>query len=303
GAVARHTRIQFTDTTEQAHRDVDADRLVAIDGRALDAGTPLEDAGTFDREDVPVLFELARRRAASHRGADPAAKLPRYDHVVVDEAQLLAPLELAAIGAALAPRGTVTISGDHRQATDDTACFRGWALAAEELGVDAEPVTLTTTYRSGPAITAFARALAAGPATPTPGDEIRVSTFASELHAIDQIGGALAALRPRDRGVTVAVVARNDAHARRVHRELERAVEATLVQGGAFTFLPGVVVTSCAEVAGLEFDAVVIAELTPGFYPDTDEARRALYVACTRARDWLWLTTVGPWSPLLGPTT
>ena len=123
----QHTRIQFETTTEKAHRHVDADRLVALDGRALDAGTPMEDAHTFDAEDVPVLFELVRR------GALPAAELPVYDHIVIDEAQLRAPIELAAIGDALAPHGTVTLAGDHRQATDETAWFAGWDAARAEL--------------------------------------------------------------------------------------------------------------------------------------------------------------------------
>ncbi len=88
----------------------------------------MEDAHTFDAEDVPVLFELVRR------GALPIAdKLPFYDHIVVDEAQLRAPLELAAIGDALAPGGTITLAGDHRQATDETAYFAGWAAARAEV--------------------------------------------------------------------------------------------------------------------------------------------------------------------------
>ncbi|HET9623386.1 MAG TPA: hypothetical protein VFP84_18560, partial [Kofleriaceae bacterium] len=127
-ATMAHTRIQFETATEKAFAHVDADRLVALDGKRLDAGGPMNDVHTFDAEDAPVLFELARR------GALPAAELPVYDHIVVDEAQLRAPMELAAIGDALAPRGTVTLAGDHRQASDDSAWFAGWAAARGELG-------------------------------------------------------------------------------------------------------------------------------------------------------------------------
>src|ERR1044071_56434 len=69
-ATMAHTRVQFETTTEKAFAHVDAERLVALDGQRLDAGTPMNDAHTFDAEDVPVLFELARRRAL------PAAELP-----------------------------------------------------------------------------------------------------------------------------------------------------------------------------------------------------------------------------------
>jgi superfamily I DNA/RNA helicase len=72
------------------------------------------------------------------------------------------------------------------------------------------------------------------------------------------------------------------------------------VLDGDFRFEPGVVVTTAAAVSGLEFDAVVIPDLTPSFYPPRQpELARALYVAATRARDWLWLLTPDEWSPLL----
>src|SRR5262245_19461973 len=90
-ATQKHTRIQFETTTERAHRHVDADRLVALDGRSLDSGPPMEDAHTFDFEDAAVLFEMVRR------GALPEVELPHYEHIFIDEAQLRAPLELAAV--------------------------------------------------------------------------------------------------------------------------------------------------------------------------------------------------------------
>jgi DNA helicase IV len=62
-----------------------------------------------------------------------------------------------------------------------------------------------------------------------------------------------------------------------------------------------VVVTTAAAVSGLEFDAVVIPDLSPAFYPVTPELARALYVAATRARDWLWVLTPEAWSGLVSP--
>jgi hypothetical protein len=298
--VLAHTSVQYTATTEQAHADVDADRLVALDGRPLDEGTPLDARGTFDAEDVPVLFELARQGVIKPR-ADAAPR--RYDHIVVDEGQLRSPLELAAIGDALAPDGSVTLAGDHRQDTDDTAWFAGWDAALAELGrTDAERITLSIGYRSVPAITAFARALADAapavlPAAPT--DAIAAARTAGELHQVVVLGRALEALTARDPWRTVAVIARNDDHARRLARELGRAIDVGLVLDGAFTFLPGVVVTTAAQVAGLEFDAIVVPDLAPGFWPATPEIGRALYVAVTRARDWLVLATPAAWSPLV----
>ena len=317
-AVVQHTRAQFELTTEQAHRHVDADRLVALDGRSLDAGTPMEDARTIDAEDVPVLFELVRRKAL------PAVELPHYDHIVIDEAQLRAPMELAAIGDALAPHGTVTLAGDHRQATDETAWFTGWAAARGELRRSRwQEITLAVTYRSVPAISDFGRAiylrsasaLLRGPAEPglaitdgharvpdePPADPaVWASACGSALAQAAALCWHLDALIARDPWRQICVIARTPEHARRVHAELARGLDPELVLDGDFRFEPGVIVTTAAAVSGLEFDCVVIPDLTPAFYPVAPELARSLYVAATRARDWLWLLTPEAWSPLVG---
>jgi DNA helicase II / ATP-dependent DNA helicase PcrA len=288
--VMQHTRRQFETSTERQMRHVDADRLVALDGRRLDSGTPMQDANTFDLEDVPVLFELVRR------GALPGAKLPLYDHIVVDEAQLRAPMELAAVADALADRGTVTIAGDHRQATDESAHFTGWAAARAELrrGRWAE-FTLAVTYRSVPAIAAFAR----DRRLPAELGAVWHTRTDGALAQAAQLCWHLDALVARDPWRQICVIARNPDHARRLHADLARGLDPTLVLDGDFRFEPGVIVTTAAAISGLEFDAVVIPDLAPGFYPDAPEIARAFYVAATRARDWLWLLTPDAWSPLV----
>ena len=300
-ATMAHTRIQFTTTTEKAHAHVDADRLVALDGRRLDAGTPMNDAHTFDAEDVPVLFELVRR------GAMPRVELPVYDHIVVDEAQLRGPMELAAIGDALAPHATATLAGDHRQATDETAWFAGWPAARAELRRPRwAETTLEVTYRSVPAISAFARSIGTGadagprlPAEPPADPAVWASRCAGALGQAAALCWHLDALITRDPWRQICVIARTAEHARRLAAELSRGVDPTLVLDGDFQFAPGVIVTTAAAVSGLEFDAVVIPDLSPAFYPVTPELARALYVAATRARDWLWILTPETWSPLV----
>ena len=296
-ATMKHTRIQFETTTERAHRHVDAARLVALDGRSLDAGTPMEDAHTFDFEDAPVLFELARR------GALPRADLAHYDHIFIDEAQLRSPLELAAVGDALARGGTVTLAGDHRQATDETAWFTSWAVARAELRAERwAEITLAITYRSVPAIGDFARAVsearAALPAEPPAEPALWATACDGALAQAAALCWHLDALLTRDPWRQIAVIARNPDHARRLHSELSRGIDPELVLDGDFRFEPGVIVTTAAAVSGLEFDAVVVPDVSASFYPSED-LRRALYVVATRARDWLWLLTPERWSPLV----
>jgi DNA helicase IV len=59
-------------------------------------------------------------------------------------------------------------------------------------------------------------------------------------------------------------------------------------------------VTCVPEVKGLEFDHVVVPDAGAGRYADAAEARRALYVAATRASSQLVLAAAGPGSPLIG---
>lgn len=297
--VQQHTRLQFEQTTEAEHRHVDADRLVALDGRALDAGTDRHDAHTFDLEDVPVLFELARR------GALPLPdQLPRYQHIVLDEAQLRSPLELAMVGDALGERGTISLAGDHRQASDESAWFTSWAAAKAELRRPLwSDVTLEVTYRSVPAISDFARGILqpgakAPPGEPPPDPAVWATRCEHGLAQAAQICWHLDALLTRDPWRQICVIARTPDHARRLRAEL-RGLDATLVLDGDFRFEPGVILTTAAAVSGLEFDAVVIPDLSPSFYPVQKELARALYVAATRGRDWLWLLTPDEWSPLV----
>ena len=94
----KHTRIQFETTTE---KQFTPRRCRSPASRSTAArSTPARRWRTRTRSmprTCPVLFELVRR------GALPKVELPYYDHIVVDEAQLRAPMELAAIGDALAP--------------------------------------------------------------------------------------------------------------------------------------------------------------------------------------------------------
>jgi DNA helicase-2/ATP-dependent DNA helicase PcrA len=308
-ATMAHTRIQFETTTEKAFAHVDADRLVALDGRRLDAGTPMNDAHTFDAEDAPVLFELVRRRAM------PSVELPVYDHIMVDEAQLRAPMELAAIGDALAPRATITLAGDHRQASDETAWFAGWSAAKTELRrARWAETTLAVTYRSVPAISAFVGSIVERsgrgpelPADPPADPAVWASRCPGALAQAAALCWQLDALVARDPWREICVVARTAEHARRLAAELSRGLDPVLVLDGDFQFQPGVIVTTASAVSGLEFDAVVIPDLSPAFYPASGtgsgtaagDLSRALYVAATRARDWLWLLTPDAWSPLV----
>jgi DNA helicase-2/ATP-dependent DNA helicase PcrA len=66
-----------------------------------------------------------------------------------------------------------------------------------------------------------------------------------------------------------------------------------------FTFAPGIEVTEIEQAKGLEFDYVIVVEVSTSSFADTSAARRLLHVAATRAVHQLWLTSVATPSALV----
>ena len=285
-----HTHVQFSETTERQHAHVDAERLATVDGRTIDAGTPLEDAGTLDAEDYALLFELDRRRHGAR-----AVRPRRYLCLVLDEAQELAPVELALAGRALDKKGTLIVAGDAAQQVDPASFFNGWEATLAELGVaEVERAVLQMNYRCPPEVTAFARGVLEGAATP-PEARALETAFHRAAWLIEEIDE----LQRKDPGASVALICRTPDAARSLARDLRHGLDCRLALEGKFLFGPGVNVTCVQEVKGLEFDVAILPDVSPLAYPDTAEARRALYVAATRATSQLVLATVGRFSPLL----
>lgn len=298
--VIAHTKILFSPTTERVYADVDADRLHTADGLAIDAGTPMNDAGTLDPEDFAVLFELQHLRTGSDAGSGGA--LTHYDHIVVDEAQEFASIELAVIGRARAEGGSITIAGDEHQQVDETTVFGGWTGVMAELGLGdgCERVVLQESYRCPPVVEAFARGLfAERQAIDRDDPALHLGEVAHELELVSVVIAHLLEIRRRDRLASVAVICRFASSARRMYALLSKGVDCRLVVDGDFRFGPGISVTCVDEVKGLEFDYVIIPDASAANYPDTGEARRALYVAATRALARLWLLWSGRASVLI----
>jgi DNA helicase IV len=289
-----HTRVQFTRSTEREFAQVDEDRLVAVDGRSIDEGTPMGDAETVDVEDYAVLFELERLRAA--RAGVAAASPSRYHCLLIDEAQEFSPLELSLLGRCVSRGGTLIVAGDAGQQIHVAANFRGWDATMRELGAaQHRKAVLEVSYRCPPEVTEFARALRVeGGRASFP-----LARFYDECHLAAWLVAALRDLDAEDPTAASAVICRTPQAAAQLARLVNMAVPANLALGGAFTFGPGAQVTTVPEVKGLEFDHVVVPDAAAGRYADTAEARRALYVAATRASAQLVLAAAGTPSPLL----
>jgi superfamily I DNA/RNA helicase len=82
---------------------------------------------------------------------------------------------------------------------------------------------------------------------------------------------------------------------------LSQAVPARLVFDGRFLPRGPVQVSVVDEIKGLEFDYVVVPDASADDWPDDAAARRALYVAITRARQQVVFACTRAPTPLLRP--
>lgn len=295
--VLERSRVQFIETTEREWSHVtDRERLIAVDHRALDDGTSTGHASTVDAEDYAVLFELDRMRAA-RRGEKPVTPRP-FDLIAVDEAQELAPLELALIGRSLNATGTLIVSGDADQHTDETTTFLGWDNVMHELGVQQHTTAnLEIGYRCPSEVVTLARGVRGGshPAA-------HVHVFSDEETLAHELGVAADALVDDDPRASVLVLCRRPMTARRILAALRKHVPARVVFDGSFNSR-GVQVSLPSEVKGLEVDYVIVADADATEWPDTAEARRAMYVALTRARKQSILACTGAPTPIVNTSS
>jgi DNA helicase-2/ATP-dependent DNA helicase PcrA len=100
---------------------------------------------------------------------------------------------------------------------------------------------------------------------------------------------------------SIAVISRTPEQAREYAEGLKRAEvpHVRLIAEQDFPFRAGVDVTDVRQVKGLEFDYVVLVEVSQLSYPDDDASRHLLHIAATRAAHQLWVLTNDHPSPLL----
>ncbi len=305
-SVLRHTKAQFSATADKKYSHIEASAMETVDGRSLDEGTPDETAGTMDVEDLALLFQLHRLKTG--RLSTPMGRPKKSVHMVVDEAQDLAPVELNLLGRTIRTNSHMTVAGDHSQQIDPAACFVTWDDTMQELGQKIhDNVELTVSYRCTRPIAEFSFDILGQlkPVTkmnaPKDGAPVLFSCFATSGQRGLLLTEALADLFNREPKANAAVIAATEETAKALHEVIIRRMEARLVLDGLFEFAPGLDVTHIDQIKGLEFDYVIIPDASIEVYPDKPEARRRLHVATSRAIHQLWVICVGNPSPIISP--
>lgn len=232
-----------------------------------------------------------------------------YRHIVVDEGQDVSPAQWRLLRAAVArEHDDLFIVGDPHQRVTDTRVTLG------SVGIPAEQHTLMTSYRLPYEILSFGvRLRGGGPANGLVKGYWEMTGFRAIQHGerpmmraydspdhellglVTTVGSWLEDGVAPDR---VAVSARTAALVRSARRALEAANISVLV-------------TTFHGLKGLEFDRVALIGVTEGVVPETppddpglratalQRERSVLYVACTRARELLYISHSGRASPFL----
>jgi DNA helicase-2/ATP-dependent DNA helicase PcrA len=256
------------------------------------------EAPTLDAEDAALLLRVWQ----SMRGAlsDSDGRPMRLSHLFVDEVQDASPVELRVLLDLTGQERNVTLAGDLAQKMlhdDEEHEEFDWAALLRELGMEHTAIEpLKVSYRSTAEITAFARkvlgpfAHEAEPIATRHGPPVELFSHASIGEAVAFLADALRDLATDEPYANVALIARFPQQAEVYFDGLSRA-EVPRVRRVAqldFTWEAGVDVTDVRQTKGLEFDEVILLDTTATSYPESPQARHALYVAATRAAHQLW---------------
>jgi DNA helicase-2/ATP-dependent DNA helicase PcrA len=265
-----------------------------------------EDPFALDAEDEALLLRIYQRQRG--RIPDGGKGVLAYEHLMVDEVQDFSPLELAVLLDATSERRSVTLAGDTAQAIAPEHGFSSWTELLDFLDIAHERVEpLRVSYRSTREIVDVAEQVLGPlqgdvrPVAPRAGAPVESFPFATAGECAEFLSHALKELVRNEPDASVALLARHPEQARAMYEALAHAEVPALrlVADQDFSFVAGIDVTDVRQSKGLEFDIVILLEVTDASYPSSDDARRLLHVAMTRAAHQLWITYVGTASPLL----
>lgn len=274
-----------------------------IDGRSIFDG---EINGLLDEDDLSILIRICQLKYGQTCG--PSNQRVSYHHIVVDEAQDLAPVTVLVIADSAAPNAPVTLAGDTAQRLSLDSGFGDWGLLLETTGIRAHVLpALAISYRSTQQVMKLAREILGELAPKLETQDARDGAPVQHL-CFDGVGeavlfltDALNGLRDRERNATVALIARDPEVADLYYSGLKRAEVQDLrrIRQQEFSFQPGIDITDIYQVKGLEYDYIVALEVTQRHYPVADEARHLLHVLATRAAHQLWLISTDTPSGLI----
>jgi DNA helicase-2/ATP-dependent DNA helicase PcrA len=270
-------------------------------------GGDREVPGELDEEDDALLLRAWQMRIGPI-SVGPRRRL-EYRHIAIDEVQDFSPTEVRVLIDCLGERRSLTLAGDTQQHVMEDAGFTSWSEFFAHLELDGTEVnTLQVSYRTSQEIAEFAAALLGELRehdvpliTTRSGPPVEFFQHTDHGACIAALADALTELAREEPMASVALLTPSASLSELYFSGLERSEvpRLHLVRDQDFRFAPGVEVTEIHQAKGLEFDYVILVELSEAQFPDEPMARRRLHVGATRAVHQLWLTSTGPPSKIV----
>jgi DNA helicase-2/ATP-dependent DNA helicase PcrA len=231
-----------------------------------------------------------------------------FDHVVIDEAQDFSPFQVALLQEQTRA-GSFTILGDLSQGIHAYQGIWKWDEFSSLFEADRTMYyQLDRSYRSTTEIIHFANAvLSRGgePITPAipvfrSGEKVKLIQLNHEQAKIAALVKAVNKLQKGGSINSIAIVGRTEQECAKLHQALaKQGLATTLISAGQREYRGGISVVPVYLTKGLEFDAVLIADVDPLHYEQSFQDAKLLYVGCTRALHELWLFYIENASPLI----
>jgi DNA helicase II / ATP-dependent DNA helicase PcrA len=224
------------------------------------------------------------------------------DHIVIDEAQDLSPLQLNIL--ARMAKGSITILGDIAQGIHGYRGLRSWDDAESAVAGISPSVTranVLRSYRSTPAITRFnneilrrvyKNAAVLAEVFERTDEPVQYHTLPSTEQMFERAKKDVTTWQSQ--GKSIAVITRTNQQAEEMTRNLRRfQIPTQLLEEGSVPQAKQVLVSSVALCKGLEFEAVAVLFADNTNYQQVQYEGRLLYVACSRAMNCLSVYGVG----------
>ena len=260
----------------------------------------------LDPEDDALLLRLLQLKFGGI--LLPSGRRFEYEHVVIDEAQDLCPIEVRVLLDCVSDGKSVTIAGDRAQKMIFDNGFTDWPHLLADAGLPHVAIQpLQITYRSTRQVMELSRSVLGPLHDPDDqliardGAPVGFYPFTDMGESVAFLAEALRGLMQREPTASVALVTRYPQQADVYYQSLRVAEVPRLrrVARQDFSFMPGIDVTDVRHVKGLEFDYVIVLDPTVQNYPEVVASRHLLHIAVTRAAHQLWLVCSGPPSKLL----
>ena len=261
----------------------------------------------LDGEDDAIILRLIQ---ATRGGLFVGSRRHEYEHVVIDEAQDLCPLEVRVLLDCTSQGRSVTIAGDRAQKMIFDNGFEDWPQLLDDAGLPHVAIQpLKITYRSTRQVMELAHHVLGPLFNPEDqlvardGAPVSYYGFGEMGESVAFLADALRGLIAREPSASVALITRFPQQAQAYYEALRLAEVPRVRWVGHqnFSFSAGIDVTDVRQVKGLEFDYVVVLDPTTQNYPERESSRHLLHIACTRTAYQLWVVCSGRPSPLIPP--